>query len=397
MKWLLCLALVVPCLHALVRIPMGKVAPHERKWNVPLLQRHLLHKYTGAKFELTQQDFEEGLTDYMNAQYYGMMAIGTPEQNFKVVFDTGSSNVWVPCKGCPITDVACLLHNKFDCSASSTCQETNRSFSIQYGSGSMKGHVDYDRVCFGGGGNEQCCPKQGFACATSEPGLAFVAAKFDGLFGMGYDTISVDQLPTVFSCIMQNTTACPQGVFAFYLNRDPNSGAGKGGEMTLCGLDSNHYTGTITYVPIPQSLQGYWEFMADGMTIGGVAIEKAQFKAIADTGTSLIGGPTALVKQIQQAIGATPIAQGEYMVDCASIPTLPNMTITIGGRPFVLTPQAYILQISQLGQTVCLSGFMGLDVPAPYGPLWILGDVFISQFYTVFDRAQNRIGFATAK
>jgi cathepsin D len=397
MKWLLCVLFVVPCLNALVRIPMGKVAPHERKWNVALLQRYLLHKYTGAKFELTQQDFSEGLTDYMNAQYYGMMAIGTPEQNFKVVFDTGSSNVWVPCKGCPITDVACLLHSKFDCSASSTCQETNQSFSIQYGSGSMKGHVDYDRVCFGGSGSEQCCPKQGFACATSEPGLAFVAAKFDGLFGMGYDTISVDKLPTVFSCVMANTTSCPQGVFAFYLNRDPNSGAGKGGEMTLCGLDSSHYTGSITYVPIPQSLQGYWEFMADGMTIAGTAIETGKFKAIADTGTSLIGGPTALVKQVQQLIGATPLAQGEYMVDCSSIPTLPNVTITIGGRPFVLTPQAYILQISQLGQTVCLSGFMGLDVPAPYGPLWILGDVFISQFYTVFDRAQNRIGFATAQ
>jgi len=394
---MLVLVVAVAAVSAIHRIPLGRYDTSDRKWNIPLLQKHLLNKYTGAKFTITEENFQEGLTDYMNAQYYGMIAIGTPEQTFKVIFDTGSSNLWVPCKGCPITDVACLLHSKFDCSASSTCQETNRSFSIQYGSGSMKGHVDYDKVCFGGGSNEQCCPKQGFACATSEPGLAFVAAKFDGLLGMGYDTISVDQLPTVFSCIMGDKTNCAQGLFAFYLNRDPNSGAGKGGEMTLCGTDSSHYTGSITYVPIPQSLQGYWEFMADGMTIAGTAIETGQFKAIADTGTSLIGGPTNLVKQVQQLIGATPLAQGEYMVDCSTIPNLPNMTITIGGRPFVLTPQAYILQISQLGQTVCLSGFMGLDVPAPYGPLWILGDVFISQFYTVFDRQNNQIGFATAK
>jgi cathepsin D len=382
---------------ALYRVPMHKIEHELRDYNAGSMKALYTTKYRQFFPLQDVRAFDEGLTDYQNAQYYGMITLGTPGQEFRVIFDTGSSNLWVPCKGCPLTDIACQLHRKFDCSKSSSCKETTTPFEIQYGSGSMKGHVDYDKTCFEAGSDTLCCDGQGFACATSEPGLAFIAAKFDGILGMGFDNISVQAIPTPFTCIMADTAKCPQAVFAFYLSRDPSGGAGKGGELSLCGIDDAHYTGEITYVPVPPEKQGYWEFSAGSLKIGDTAIESATFNAIADTGTSLLVGPSDKVKKIQELIGATPIIQGEYSVDCSKIPTMPDLTVTINGRDFVLKASDYVLKVSQMGQTVCISGFMGLDVPPPHGPLWIMGDVFIGKFYTIFDRAQSRIGFATAK
>ena len=52
-----------------------------------------------------------------------------------------------------------------------------------------------------------------------------------------------------------------------------------------------------------------------------------------------------------------------------------------------------MLKLEQGGQSICLSGFMGLQTP---DGLWILGDVFLGKYYSEYDVGNKRVGLAVA-
>jgi saccharopepsin len=317
------------------------------------------------------------LSDYQNLQYYAPISLGTPAQDFKVVLDTGSSNLWVPGTAC--NSIACFLHKKYDATASSTYKANGSEFAIRYGSGSLEGYVSQDVLRIG----DLKVTKQDFAEATKEPGLAFAFGKFDGILGLGYDTISVNHIvPPFYNMLHQKLLDEP--IFSFRLGSSEDDG----GECVFGGIDDQAYTGKITYVPVRR--KGYWEVELEQIGFGDEVLELEGTGAAIDTGTSLIVMPSDVAEMLHKEIGATKSWNGQYTVDCATVPDLPDFTLWFDGKPYPLKGEEYILNA---GGT-CISSFTGMDIPAPVGPLWIVGDTFLRKYFTVYDLGRNAVGFA---
>lgn len=321
------------------------------------------------------------VSNFMNAQYFAEISIGTPPQSFKVVLDTGSSNLWVPSRECG--SIACYLHSKYDSSESSTYKSNGTKFAIQYGSGSLSGFVSQDTVSIG----NLKIAKQDFAEATEEPGLAFAFGRFDGILGLGYNTISVNKIvPPFYSMIDQKLI--DSGVFAFYLGYSED---GTDSEAVFGGVNKDHYTGKITTIPLRR--KAYWEVDLDSIALGEDVAELENTGVILDTGTSLIALPSQLAEMLNAQIGAKKGYNGQYSVDCDKRASLPDVTFTLSGHPFTLPATDYILEVSGS----CISTFMGMDFPEPTGPLAILGDAFLRRYYSIYDLDNNTVGLARAK
>lgn len=169
------------------------------------------------------------IKDYSNAQYYGTVEIGSPPQKFTVIFDTGSSNLWVPkvnCKNCGYWFIN-GGKSKYDDTLSSTFMKDGSDFHIQYGSGDVRGYFSIDDVTLA---DDIIVKKQKFAEVADAGGLGvgYIMGKFDGILGLGFEGLSLGNAPTVFkNAIDQGVVA--QEMFAFYLGDEMD------GELTLGG------------------------------------------------------------------------------------------------------------------------------------------------------------------
>ncbi|KAJ9566717.1 hypothetical protein OSB04_002683 [Centaurea solstitialis] len=83
-------------------------------------------------------------------------------------------------------------------------------------------------------------------------------------------------------------------------------------------------------------------------------------------------------------------------IDCSNVASMPDISFKIDGRDFVLSPHEYIVKDTDSDDGSCVSGFDSQDFPSPLGPLWVLGDVFMGRYHTIFDYGNLRLGFAEA-
>jgi len=221
---------------------------------------------------------EVPVKDHMNTQYFVNVEIGTPAQEFMVVPDTGSSNLWIYSSDC--RSIPCRTHSTYDSSKSSTYEISGRDFVIEYGSGGVKGSTSKDVASLGG-----IPAEMEFGEVRKVSGVTFYVSPMDGILGLGYDTISVDGLPTWLM-----STTLEDKSFGFYLHNTPEESY-----MTIPGFDTEGYTLKGTHNVIEQT---YWNVNIQKMTGPSGVVDTTGYKAAIDSGTSLIVGGAEIIDSL---------------------------------------------------------------------------------------------------
>jgi cathepsin D len=337
------------------------------------------HSLSPGVTNLKREVGHDALTDEQSQLWEGTISVGTPPVEYTVDFDTGSSDLFLPAKTC---DSTCSGHTLYDPSASSTSSDIGATFSLQYGDGStVSGDQFVDTVTIAG----LTATNQTLGAAT-QYSQGFESSNFpaDGLMGMGFQSISEYNAPPVFqSLVAAGQTSDP--VFAMKL-------AASGSELTIGGLNEQLFTGEITYVPVTQ--EGYWQTNFDALNVGGQGVVSTT-SCIVDSGTTLVIGDTenvaAFYQQIPGAQDATStVGEGFFTFPCDS--TLPAVSFTLGGQDFPMTDSLNFGPVSE-GSNDCVGSIVS---DASIGSqFWILGDAFMTNYYTVFDLGNSQIGFAT--
>jgi cathepsin D len=320
------------------------------------------------------------LHDFGDAQYYTEIAIGTPEQQFKVCPDTGSSNLWVPSHSCH--SMACWVHKRYNSAKSSTYTPDGREVDIQYGSGSCKGFASNDIVNIA-----NIAANMTFAEMKSEGSISFLAAKFDGILGLAFQNISVQGIPPPLQ-VFYEKGLIDKYMVSFKLGEE----SGQDGEMTIGGYNPDAFSGEITWFNVAREL--WWYFDMDDILVDGVSsgqcknATRDKCQAILDTGTSMIIGPVENMDVIMKDINID--------AHCQDLDKNPTITFVINGVEFPLTPEDYVLKLGSETEQECMPGMMGADLV----PFYILGDTFLRKYYSIYDMnvgGTPRLGLALAK
>jgi len=230
------------------------------------------------------------LKNFANSQYYGIIQVGEPSQEFKVIFDTGSSNLWVQSNICK--SQSCLQHKGFDHLQSKTFQKHYINgkipvFGIRYGTGNIKGEFVKDKVSIAG----IDIPDQIFGLTYEEEGFAFMNVPFDGILGLSLTKQNKHSVP-FFDNIMQKNLL-NHNIFSIFLSEDEDNS-----NISFGNINKDHMLSNFTFTDVVS--KNYWEIDIEDIKVGNYSTnicsllrQKTGRCGVAiDSGTSLYAGPS---------------------------------------------------------------------------------------------------------
>jgi hypothetical protein len=328
----------------------------------------------------------------IDSSYYGSIAIGTPPVAYDVILDTGSADLWVADSSCTSN---CQGIQTFDTSTSSSYNNLTEAFSIKYGSGAASGTLATDIVQMAGFQID----KQVFAtCDVISSSL--LDAPVSGLMGLGWQSLSSSG-STPFWQSLYEANSLDEPLMAFYLTRFVNQTNAQtlepGGVFTLGATNTSLYTGEIEYQNLVSA--SYWTLTLSNLTVNSNSVTVPSSSQVAiDTGTTLVGGPSAQISELfAQIPGSAPGTgnyQGYYTYPCS---TTVNVALSFGGQSWSISPDDF--KLTKLSSGQCLGAFFEIDSQQQGNSdnqiSWIIGDTFLKNVYSVFRANPASVGFAT--
>lgn len=379
--------------------------------------------------------------------YSGTVSIGTPPQDFRVVFDTGSAHIVVPSSGC--TNETCLEHRRYNVHNSSSALAINvdgnavpddelcDQVTIGYGTGSITGEFVREQVCPGASSgaakDEATCMDVSIVMAVDMSAQPFRSFNFDGIFGLALDSLALSPEFSFFNSVAaSNSGAIPQ--FGVFLTDGEN---GQQSEIALGGHNTQRTLTPLQWAPVALPKLGYWQVRVKEVRIGGKLLDVCKdgsCRGIVDTGTSHLGVPGHTLNAFMDKLSIDTDASTE---DCGQMDGLDLEIVLEGDISLNLSPESYMRPLSlqvdhhskpfaqaalpaavtdalagpvvtESAETqalllqakeprICAPRLMPVNLPDPLGPnLFILGEPVLRRYYTVYDWSERKIGFGLA-
>ncbi|KAF4611714.1 hypothetical protein D9613_004262 [Agrocybe pediades] len=324
--------------------------------------------------------------DNQAVTYVASVGVGSPATTYSLLIDTGSSNTWVG---------ATKAYVK-----TSTSSQTSNKVSVTYGSGSFSGTEFLDQVTLASG---LVIPKQSIGVASTSQGFQGV----DGILGIGPVDLTLDTLspatgstvPTVTDNLFKNGVISANEIGISF---EPSiTGDDLNGELTWGGTDSSKLTGSIGFIPLTTTSPAneFWG-INQSIKFGSTTILSTT-AGIVDTGTTLVLIATNGFNKYKSATGGViDNNTGLLRFTSSQFSALQNLQFVTAGGTFSLTPNAQIwpraLNADIGGVAGNIYGIVAdLGTNSGEGLDFINGFAFLERFYSVFDTANKRVGFAT--
>jgi len=342
--------------------------------------------------------YRRGKVASFKTSYSGVLNVGTPPQEFRVVFDTGSGNIVLPAAECKTE--ACLVpdRRRFNMSQSKTAAAVNSDGSIVpegeacdqvtigFGTGEITGEFTRDRVCFGAppatavhddveqssgteivslsqvpgqpsteGVEKQLCVEMSVVLAVEMSTQPFKTFRFDGILGLGLDGLAMNKHFSAFEMIMG--TGLPNAHFGVFLSEGEEDG--EESQIAMGGVDDKRLLEPLSWAPVSMPELGYWQVPIVAIRVDGKLLDVCKdgtCRGVVDTGTSHLGIPAPHDKEMNELL----LREAGDTLDCRLIEG-PEIEIELPGKILTLHPANYMRRLP-LREGVSVSSAQGVHV-----------------------------------